>query len=54
MDKQAAWHYAWDLINIEELNPSEDFEELIKKEISGQRTLEELLQYLDRKYGKAK
>lgn len=51
MDKQAAWDYALGLIRIEDLSPSDDFMELVDQEIRNEITLDDMLVFLDQKYG---
>ena len=50
MTKKDAWNYAIGLIKVDGLEPTEDFKELVEKEIKGEVTTEDLKKYLDKKY----
>lgn len=48
MDKK--WDYALGMIKVDGLEPSPEFEALIKKEKRGEMTTEEMRKVLDKKY----
>lgn len=50
MSSKQAWDYAIGLIKVDGLEPTEDFKKYIQKEIAGEATMEDLKQYLDKKY----
>ena len=47
-----AWKFAIGLIKVDELEVTEDFKDLIEKEIRGEITTSDMKLYLDRKYMK--
>jgi len=50
MTKEKAWEYALGIIRVDGLKPSDEFLELVEKEIKGEITKKEMLNYLDEKY----
>lgn len=50
MTKRGAWNYAIGLIKVDGLEPTDDFKELVEKEINGEMTTSDLKEYLDKKY----
>lgn len=50
MDNRQAWNYAIGLIKVDGLEPTEDFKELIEKEIRGELSTADLRKYLDYRY----
>lgn len=50
MTKKGAWDYAIGLIKVDGLEPTDDFKELVEKEINGEVTTDDLKRYLDKKY----
>lgn len=50
--KQAAWRYAIDMNKIDGLEPSPELSIMIKKEIEGRMTDDEIIEALKQKYGK--
>lgn len=49
-EKRKAWNYALGMIKIDGLEPSEDFLELVEKEIKGEITDKDIKDFLDHKY----
>lgn len=45
-DKRAAWDFALGMIQVDGLEPSPEFKEMIEKEIRGEITEAELLDYI--------
>ena len=52
MENTEAWDYAIGMIKVDGLTPTEDFKRYIDMEKSGEVTMEELKQFLDKKYKK--
>ena len=52
MKNTEAWDYAIGMIKVDGLTPTEDFKRYIDMEKSGEVTMEELKQFLDKKYKK--
>ena len=50
MTKKGAWDYAIGLIKVDGLEPTDDFKELVEKEINGEVTTDDLKRYLKKKY----
>jgi len=50
MEKQIAWDYALGLIKIDGLTPTDEFLEMVEKEIRGEMTLDEIEASLNKKY----
>ena len=50
MTNTEAWNYASGLIKVDGLEPTEDFKKYIEKEKKGEATMDDLKQYLDKKY----
>ena len=50
MTKTEAWNYAIGMIKVDGLEPTEDFKKYIEKEKKGEATMDDLKQYLDKKY----
>ena len=45
-----AWNYAVGMIKVDGLEPTAEFKEYIEKEKRGEVTMEDIKQYLDKKY----
>jgi len=50
MNKEKAWNYAFGLIKVDGLKPTDDFVEMAKKEIRGELTLADIEKSLNVKY----
>ena len=50
MKNAEAWNYAIGMIKVDGLEPTEDFKRYIEKEKSGEATMEDVKQFLDKKY----
>ena len=50
MTNTEAWNYAIGMIKVAGLEPTEDFKKYIEKEKNGEVTMDDLKQYLDKKY----
>ena len=50
MTNTEAWNYAIGMIKVDGLEPTEDFKKYIEKEKKGEATMDDLKQYLDKKY----
>ena len=50
MTNTQAWNYAVGMIKVDGLEPTEEFKEYIEKEKRGEVTMEDIKQYLDKKY----
>ena len=50
MTNTEAWNYAIGMIKVDGLEPTEDFKKYIEKEKNGEATMDDLKQYLDKKY----
>ncbi|GBU24213.1 hypothetical protein R83H12_00841 [Fibrobacteria bacterium R8-3-H12] len=50
MDRKKAWDYAFGLIKVDGLKPTDDFVEMAKKEIRGELTLADIEKSLNVKY----
>ncbi len=50
MTNTQAWDYAVGMIKVDGLEPTEDFKEYIEKEKLGEVTMDDIKQYLDKKY----
>jgi hypothetical protein len=49
-EKQTAWDYAAGLIKIDGLEPTPEFLEMMKKEINGEMTIDEIRTELNKEY----
>jgi hypothetical protein len=49
-NKEKAWDYAFGLIKVDGLKPTDDFVEMAKKEIRGELTLADIEKSLNVKY----
>lgn len=50
MTKEQAWNYAKGLIAVDDLEPTPEFMEQVEKEIKGEITMEEIYDFLRKKY----
>jgi len=50
MTNTQAWDYAVGMIKVDGLEPTEEFKKYIEKEKRGEVTMEDIKQYLDKKY----
>lgn len=50
MTNTEAWNYAIGMIKVDGLEATEDFKKYIEKEKRGEATMDDLKQYLDKKY----
>ncbi len=50
MTNTQAWNYAVGMIKVDGLEPTAEFKEYIEKEKRGEVTMEDIKQYLDKKY----
>ena len=50
MKNTEAWNYAIGMIKVDGLEPTEDFKRYIEKEKIGEVTMEDVKQFLDKKY----
>ncbi|MBS5632632.1 antitoxin VbhA family protein [Enterocloster bolteae] len=50
MSKRQAWDYAFGMIGIDGLVPSDELRQMAEKEIEGTMTLEEIQRQLDSRY----
>ena len=50
MTNTQAWTYAVGMIRVDGLEPTEEFKEYIEKEKRGEVTMDDIKQYLDKKY----
>ena len=50
MTNTKAWNYAVGMIKVDGLEPTAEFKEYIEKEKRGEVTMEDIKQYLDKKY----
>ena len=50
MTNTQAWDYAVGMIKVDGLEPTRGFQEYIEKEKRGEVTMEDVKQYLDKKY----
>lgn len=50
MTNTQAWDYAVGMIKVDGLEPTEEFKEYIEKEKRGEVTMDDIKQYLDKKY----
>lgn len=50
MTNTEAWDYAIGMIKVDGLEPTEDFKRYIEKEKNGEATMDDLKQFLDKKY----
>lgn len=50
MEKEKAWDFALGLIQVDGLEPSPEFRELIEKEKKGEMTTADMKRVLDKKY----
>jgi len=50
MSKRQAWDYAFGMIGIDGLVPSDELRQMAEKEIEGKMTLEEIQRQLDNRY----
>ena len=50
MNNAEAWNYAIGMIKVDGLEPTEDFKRYIEKEKNGEATMEDVKQFLDKKY----
>jgi hypothetical protein len=50
MNKERAWNYAFGLIKVDGLKPTDDFVEMANKEIRGELTLADIEKSLNAKY----
>lgn len=49
-EKKKAWDYAFGLIQVDGLKPTPEFKEMVEKEIRGEITDEDLLEYIRKTY----
>lgn len=54
MDKREAWNFALGLRKIDGLKPSDEFLKLVAREIGGEITDQNILEFLHEKYNKMK
>ncbi len=50
MTNSQAWDYAVGIIKVDGLEPTPEFKEYIEKEKRGEVTMDDIKQYLDKKY----
>lgn len=50
MTNTQAWDYAVGMIKVDGLEPTEEFKEYIEKEKRGEITMQDIKEYLDKKY----
>ena len=50
MTNEQAWNYAIGLIKVDGLEPTKEFKEYIEKEKKGEVSMEDIKNYLDKKY----
>ncbi len=50
MTNEQAWNYAVGLIKVDGLEPTKEFKEYIEKEKKGEVSMEDIKNYLDKKY----
>lgn len=50
MTNTEAWNYAIGMIKVDGLEPTEDFKKYIEKEKKGEATMDDLKEFLDKKY----
>ncbi len=50
MTNSQAWDYAVGMIKVDGLEPTEEFKEYIEKEKRGEVTMQDIKEYLDKKY----
>ena len=50
MTNAQAWDYAVGMIKVDGLEPTKEFKEYIEKEKRGEVTMDDIKQYLDKKY----
>ena len=50
MTNAEAWDYAVGMIKVDGLEPTEEFKSYIEKEKRGEVSMQDIKQYLDRKY----
>ena len=50
MTNTPAWNYAVGMIRVDGLEPTEELKEYIEKEKRGEVTMDDIKQYLDKKY----
>ncbi len=50
MTNTQAWDYAVGMIKVDGLEPTPEFKEYIEKEKRGEVTMDDIKQYLDKKY----
>ena len=50
MSNAEAWSYAIGMIKVDGLEPTADFKKFIEKEKKGEATMEDVKQFLDKKY----
>lgn len=50
MTNTQAWDYAVGMIKVDGLEPTEEFKSYVEKEKRGEVTMEDIKQYLDKKY----
>lgn len=50
MTNEQAWNYAVGLIKVDGLEPTKEFKEYIEKEKRGEVSMEDIKNYLDKKY----
>lgn len=53
MTKSEAWDYAIGMMQVDGAKPSEEFLELVEKEINGEITTDEMRKYFLKKYDKS-
>ncbi len=51
VSNEVAWDYALGMIKVDGLEPSKEFLELVEKEKRGEVTEDDILEWLDEKYG---
>ena len=50
INNTVAWNYAIGMIKVDGLEPTADFKKYIEKEKRGEATMEDVKQFLDKKY----
>ena len=50
MTNAQAWDYAVGMIKVDGLEPTEEFKEYVEKEKRGEVSMDDIKQYLDKKY----
>lgn len=50
MNNTEAWNYAIGMIKVDGLEPTDEFKEYIEKEKNGEATMQDIKDFLDKKY----